>query len=365
MSIPAAYQDGLSAEGQAVSLRVEKRDLVILDANGAPLDRWPVEEVHLIGDPASGETIRIRRGYDGAARLTLEEAWDLKLMARQCPNLRRTVPAFKTYWRPIAIWGLVSVTIFIVILELLLPLAAHEIAYRMPNSWHQRIGDATLEQIKSFVALTGKKEKGDIVCRSAPGYALLADLTNRLTRGLGQPAAIQLTVLNSEIVNAAALPGGHVVLFKGLIDFAEAPEEIAETLGHEIGHVVKRHPIIGAIEDTGTSLLIGYLFGDVFGGAALAGLGQTILNSANSRDAEREADALGLDLTRRLNIDGEKAARFFDRLAKDESSIERDLAFLSTHPASAERAATLRRQLTGKVPVWSESDWQAVQQVCE
>jgi Zn-dependent protease with chaperone function len=290
---------------------------------------------------------------------------DLKLMARHCPNLRRTVPAFKTYWRPIAVWGLVSVTIFFVILEVLLPLAAHEIAYRMPGPWHQRIGDATLEQIKSFVALTGNKEEGDIVCRGEPGYGLLTGLTSRLTRGLSEPANIQLTVLNSKIVNAAALPGGHVVLFKGLIDFAEAPEEIAETLGHEIGHVVKRHPIVGAIESTGTSLLIGYLFGDVFGGTALAGLGQTILNSANTREAEREADAIGIDLARRLNIDGEKAAGFFDRLAKDEGVVERDLAFLSTHPASAERAAALRRQLTGKVPVWTESDWQAVRRVCD
>ncbi len=365
MSIPAAYQDGLSATGQSVILRVENGELLIVDAGGAPLDRWPVAEVHLIGDPGSGETVRIRKGFDGAARLTLEDTLDLKLMARHCPNLRHTVPAFMTYWRPIAFWGMASAAIFFLILQVLLPLAAHQIAYRMPDPWHQRIGNATLEQIKSFVALTGNKEEGDIVCRGEPGHALLTGLTRRLTRGLSEPATIQLTVLNSKIVNAAALPGGHVVLFKGLIDFAEAPEEIAETIGHEIGHVVKRHPIIGAIEGTGTSLLIGYLFGDVFGGAALAGLGQTILNSANTRDAEREADAIGIDLTRRLNIDGEKAAGFFDRLAKDESSVGRDLAFLSSHPASADRAAALRRQLTGRLPVWTESEWQAVGQVCD
>ncbi len=98
-------------------------------------------------------------------------------------------------------------------------------------------------------------------------------------------------VLNSKEVNALALPGGFVYIFKGLVDYMPTDEELAGIIGHEVGHISKRHTVRQIEKNIGMSILFGVVFGGR--GALLQNLAMNAIMAGYSRGDEREADQLG------------------------------------------------------------------------
>ncbi len=98
-------------------------------------------------------------------------------------------------------------------------------------------------------------------------------------------------VLNSKEINALALPGGFVYVFKGLVDYMPTDEELAGIIGHEVGHISKRHTVRQIEKNIGISILFGVVFGGR--GALLQNLAMNAIMAGYSRDDEREADQLG------------------------------------------------------------------------
>ena len=95
-------------------------------------------------------------------------------------------------------------------------------------------------------------------------------------------------VLNSDEVNAMAVPGGFIYVFKGLLDFMPSDDELAGVLGHEVGHIVKRHSVKQVEKQLAFTLLTliltkgqGFILADATMQALMAGY---------SRSDEREAD---------------------------------------------------------------------------
>lgn len=67
-------------------------------------------------------------------------------------------------------------------------------------------------------------------------------------------------VLNSDEINALALPGGFVYIFKGLVDYMPSDDELAGVIGHEVGHIVKRHTVKQIEQNLMMSLIFGACF---------------------------------------------------------------------------------------------------------
>lgn len=171
------------------------------------------------------------------------------------------------------------------------------------------------------------------------------------------------TVLDSEIVNAFALPGGWIYVSRGLLALAEDEAELAGVIGHEIGHVTARHgaarQTTGGLATTlgtvGGLLLGGWLGGE--GGARLgAQLGQTAgvgLVMSYSRSQEYEADSLGVRYLDRAGYDPMAMASFLEALQTSAElqarvtgrSLERGTLehFFSSHPNAPDRVARARR----------------------
>ena len=109
-------------------------------------------------------------------------------------------------------------------------------------------------------------------------------------------------VVNSDVVNAFALPGGYVYINRGLIERADNLSEFAGVLAHEIGHVAERHSIEqlqrAQNANLGLSVLYGVLLGRNPSGVEQAGIqvGGGAVFAGYGRDAEREADAVGVRL---------------------------------------------------------------------
>lgn len=174
------------------------------------------------------------------------------------------------------------------------------------------------------------------------------------------------TLLDSDVTNAFALPGGYVYVTRGLLALAENESQLAAVVGHEIGHVTARHGARrqgqGTLVQAGAAGLS--ILGAVFGGAdvgravgQLAGAGGQAYVASYSRDQEFEADELGIRYNGRIGFDTDGMAGFLSKLdaerqliAKLRGQQERASSYLDTHPptpARVQRARALAAKTEG------------------
>ncbi|MEX2531529.1 MAG: M48 family metalloprotease [Gemmatimonadota bacterium] len=162
-------------------------------------------------------------------------------------------------------------------------------------------------------------------------------------------------VLDDPTVNAFALPGGFIYVTRGIMAHLTSDAELAGILGHEIGHVTARHGVtrVSRAQLAQVGLGLGMILAPdlrPFGEAAGAGL--QLLFLANSREAEREADDLGLGYMIGEDYDPRAVARVFDMLARASGAEdgERVPGFLSTHPDPLDRRDRILDRTTGPNP---------------
>ena len=152
-------------------------------------------------------------------------------------------------------------------------------------------------------------------------------------------------VVDSDTPNAFAIPGGFIFVNRGILDRAASASELAGVLAHEIGHVVERHGLeqMSKARNTNTIVALVYLLlGRAPGGAEQVAL--QVAGSAwmakHSREAEREADRVGVVYLARAGLDPRGMPQFFQRLLDEERTNPNELlAWFSTHPVTEDRIA--------------------------
>ena len=160
-------------------------------------------------------------------------------------------------------------------------------------------------------------------------------------------------VVNTDEVNAFAVPGGYLFVNRGLIEAADTECELAGVLAHEIGHVVGRHSARQITQQYGMSAIAGILLGQDPSMLAqiTAQFAATGAMMSYSRSMESEADTYGVQELYDAGIDPSGLATFFDKLVEMRggaggSKLE---TFFSTHPDPGARAVTVRAMIA-KLP---------------
>lgn len=167
-----------------------------------------------------------------------------------------------------------------------------------------------------------------------------------------------IKVIDSDEVNAFALPGGFFYVNKGLILEADNEAELAGPMAHEIAHVAARHGVEqaskGQIVNWGTLPLIFMGGWGGFGARQAASMLIPMGFLKFGRDAEREADSLGAQYMWATGYDPHALASFFEKLqAKDKKKPGTLARIFSTHPMTAERIAAVN-SLIARFPDRSE-----------
>ena len=150
----------------------------------------------------------------------------------------------------------------------------------------------------------------------------------------------QFHVVQNNEVNAFAIPGGHVYVHTGLINAADNASELAGVMAHEISHGVARHSTEQRSRQYGLSVLAGFALGQNPSGyqELLAQLIGTGTLARFSRDAEREADRLGVRYMHAAGYDPRGMPSMFEKLLarrqNQPGAVER---FFSTHPVTEDR----------------------------
>lgn len=137
--------------------------------------------------------------------------------------------------------------------------------------------------------------------------------------------------------NAFALPGAIIVITDDMVETAESTEEVLAVLAHEIGHVEHRHSMRHLLQDSLVATLITSVTSDAASlNVSVGGLPTLLAQTKYSRQFESEADGFAFKLLKRHNLSPAAFATFMERLAENRGH-DGPFAFLSTHPATAER----------------------------
>ncbi len=162
-------------------------------------------------------------------------------------------------------------------------------------------------------------------------------------------------VVDDKSINAFATLGGRVYIHTGLLAATNSESQLASVVGHEIGHIVGRHGLENVKRAQKLQIGVGLaaVLGAVLGGQKGADYGAALGNLAaggflmkHSRDAEREADYLGLYNIQRANYNPSGMVEMFEILNQISQSQPNALgSILSSHPPASERAGNTRREI--------------------
>ncbi|MFP5461627.1 MAG: M48 family metalloprotease [Gammaproteobacteria bacterium] len=210
----------------------------------------------------------------------------------------------------------------------------------------RRLGERIMRDLRRDAAVSGDVEIGDYL------NGLAATLT-----ASAQGHSFELFLVSDPSLNAFALPGGYIGVHTGLIVAAETESELASVVAHEIGHVTQRH--IARMLSGQRQTTLGTLAAVVLAALAarsnpqaaagivtMAAGAQQQQMLAFSRDAEREADRVGLDTLREAGFDPNGMVSFFGRLQQSTRTYESSApAYMRSHPMTVERIADMQARV--------------------
>ena len=314
--IAGKLYDGVTAHGHDVEVAIDEGRLELSQAGG-----WSdsVEAALLKRVDVSATTLRLGRNDI--------PGWRLLVAVEAEAQLASLLGRPERYGRWIDRVGLVpalvvggAITASVVALGYLAP---HWLAPHVPMSWERNVGGAIVGDF------------GDLRCRSAKGQRALEALVERVAPGATSgPTPIKVAALNVPMFNAAALPGGYIVVFRPAITETD-PEALAGILAHEVAHVRRRHVTEALIREFGIGALIRLFAGDLGANA------EQLVALRYTRKNEAEADSDAILMLKRAGISPEPTAALFQRLAKEQGEgLSTSAEFLHSHPLSGGRAAS-------------------------
>ncbi len=360
----ARYYDGQQAAPREVVLAFGARTLIMVGFDDRAVSHWPLASMRTLSSPGD-KTVQLVPDLQSDERIVLSDPEMIAAIRKVCPHLFRR-PTNRGGVRRALFWGAWALGSAAVILFVLIPGLADELADYVPPEREQALGDAVVGQLATLLSLDGSDPPG--ICTAPEGAAALDLMTARLSVNLSLPYPLRVAVIDHEMVNAVAVPGGRVLIFRGLIEAAETPEEVAGVLAHEIGHVKNRDPVRGVLRAAGTAGIIGLMLGDVYGASVIAAGADAVLNASHQREAERLADETAYVLLGKSGLPTVPFAAFFSRLEEEHGDIDGPLKYLASHPnlsGRAERAKEADRIGAGIFkPVLSDRSWIALRNIC-
>ncbi len=358
------YFDGHSPIAHQVFIVITPTGLSIHGISEQPL-LWAYADIRQTQGNYEGEEVRLERKNTHHDLLVIHEAKFLTALHGLAPNdvkhLHNPRTRTRRLWLTMAA-GVIAIPLIWVVYAKGVPALSGPLTTLIPYSWETHLGDALVEEIAPSEARCLDPqllEKADTLIQ-----ALVSTVET-------VPYTFRLAIVDKPILNAMALPGGHIIIFRGLLENTETPEELTGVLAHEIQHVLQRHGMRLLVQNMTIGLIIGALTGDVSGIMTFVLEGAHVLQTLSySRSAEEEADREGMALLLAAKINPDGMVSFFEYLKEQhgEKNFDPMWRYLSTHPTAGDRVETLRKQAhateQSSHSLFPLDDWQQIANLC-
>lgn len=351
-----------ASEKTAVRFSVSK--LAEITVEGLPQGRLSIAlsrcQLSLIGDPAVTLQISWQDGAGLQALLCREPALPalllslsllpamreqlLRLQRQQRRNGRREKHRVPFY--------LAAACLSLLLAYIGIDSSAPLVADKVPFSWEQKIGKYASENYK-----LGKNLIEDETVNQAVDSVL-----QRIDQFDDADIEYQLTIIEEDMINAFAFPGGYVVVTSALIEQSDNPEQVAAVLAHEVTHVLQHHSMRKLVRQAGVGVILGIVFGDASALSRLVELSAKLHSLAFDRDQEREADDGAIKILTAAEIAPSNLAAFFEKIKHVEGASGNVPALLRTHPMTDERIGHVSAAEQPAEPYRFPLDWAGVKQ---
>lgn len=376
---PGVHDDGRGSGPRDVVVRPAPTCLEIRAPQGRVLTSWPYGDVTLRDNPDPGTAIRLghrrkpdaelrvfdpalvdilRRHRRAAAEGTLLDpeaapaAKPARVRRAKTPRPHRTLPpvlrrrlklagaAAALVVLGVALYALVAATA---------PLVARQMADDLPDPWRTAWGSALTTHAGP-------------VCDLAAGREALETLAGRLEAVADLSVALAVTVVDDPAVEGRALPGGHILLTRGLITLLRTPDELAGVLAHAVADAALLTPertILGHLRLPGLVSVLRH------GPAAPPVLLSAALARAEPSPASlRPVDLRALELLEAAGLRRRGLAAFHDVLASRAAVEPLPPLYLRAHPVDRARIQRLRDVSAGGAQALGAARWRAVKRIC-
>ncbi|TVR83426.1 MAG: hypothetical protein EA409_02825 [Saprospirales bacterium] len=171
---------------------------------------------------------------------------------------------------------------------------------------------------------------------------------------------VRLFLFGGSTVNAFALPGNHIVLYRGLIRQCETAEELAGVIAHELAHIKLDHIRRKVQREIGLNI-IGSIIGGSAGGEIARQTALLLANTSYGRQMELEADEKAVAYLMNTGIDPNGLATLLSRISAQYENLPPGFYWFSTHPETNLRVRHIREKAwTGEMdyhPLFSDEEW--------
>ncbi|RYY18035.1 MAG: M48 family metallopeptidase, partial [Chitinophagaceae bacterium] len=290
---------------------------------GETIDRnWLGEDIVSLEQEALQSTLYYKNESGKTEKLVIRDAALLEQIRhhfrhRRFAGKKLHYSTGKTGYRILAI--LLAILLLVGCLYLfLVPWIGERVAVRFSKEREISLGDQMYRSIISNSKVDQHKT------------SVLNKFYNALQYKVSYP--VKITVIQSDEVNAFAIPGGHIVVYDGILEGMKTPGELAALLGHEASHIQLRHSLRNIFRSMARKMfLLIVLGGDAGIAGYLADRADDLKGLQYSRELETEADNSGITLMRNSGLDPAGMLQLMNLLAKEGAGKETS-ALLSTHP---------------------------------
>jgi predicted Zn-dependent protease len=233
----------------------------------------------------------------------------------------------------ISILAVGILTLLITAYFFVLPYIAEKSVPLLPDSFDNYIGDSFLETFMNENDIDSTKTK------------YLEDFVAALDLNNTKP--IKVSVVESEEINAFALPNGQIVVYTGILKNMKKPDELAGLLAHEAAHINSRHATKMLCRNMTSYIILALLFRDNNSiMSVVADNAQALQSLSYSRKFEEEADEQGLSILMSNQLDPNGMVKLFEQLEAEEESILPEI--ISSHPLTADRKNNIQKLILQK-----------------
>lgn len=326
-----SYETPDHIQGADVTVTNKRIEIHLKDAHGNPRTVFWYWENVVKGEERPGGCVLHHTGLP-LQTLIVPNGDFAPLAAMQMAKKRRVFPvAYMTFFAT----ALIVVGLVVAAFVWIVPWLAGKAANALPVEYEVSMGEEAYQSlIKTYKILPEQTEQVNTFYKQM---------------GVSSPYPIKITVVDFDQSNAFAVPGGHIVVYSGLLKRMRHPEELAALLAHESSHINLRHTTRSLMQSLGTFTAVSLIFGDVTGmGAVLVENASQLKSLEYSRSLEKEADLNGLSMLKNQRIPGKGFGQLFKTLGESGGSAPSE--WLSSHPDLDRRAKYVEEKIIQPEP---------------
>lgn len=334
----AKYYRGFKPQGQdcLVNLQPDKLEIEIL---GDPKEKiqWRLSQINPDLNPQNDRWIISFGTKDPREYLEFtgeNNVMQLRSFYQSEKFACDRTPFYKKWkWAGLLIIGSAFIVFIVAVYLFALPHFVKVMASKVPQDWENSLGSAAIEQLLLV-------EKPDTV-KSYELNQFFGELQ------FVQGENIKLYFVTSATVNAFAIPGGHIVVYSGIVDKMYHYRQLAGLLAHEYTHVHFKHSLKMIFQSLGSYVFVSFLVGDLIGiSTIILDNLNSIRNLSFSRKFETEADDNACKLMIERGIDPKGMLELFEILSDPSGAEKQNIpTFLSTHPLTKDRLQRMEENI--------------------